>query len=107
MSSPNLKASTFATHFCAFGTDATHADSFQPFLDLMLKMVLNNQRALAGTLSDEPNVCALLTLSTDSVGLGHHFFYDGAMPLHPKCLKQRIVCFPRPPALPPPNCIFA
>jgi hypothetical protein len=85
MSSPNLKASTFSAHFCAFGADATNADSFQLFLDLTLKTVLDNQPALAGTLSDEPNICALLALSADSVGLGHHFFYDGAMPLHPKC----------------------
>ena len=84
MSSPNLKASTFAAHFRAFGADATNANSFQPFLDLTLKTVLDNQRALAGALSDEPNVCALLALSADSVGLGHHFFYDGATPLHPK-----------------------
>jgi hypothetical protein len=84
MSSPNLKASTFAAHFRAFGANATNADSFQPFLDLMLITVLDNQRALAGALSDEPNVCALLALSANSVGLGHHFFYDGATPLHPK-----------------------
>jgi hypothetical protein len=56
MSLPILKASTFAAHFCAFGADATNADSYQPFLDLTLKTVLDNQRALAGALSDEPNV---------------------------------------------------
>jgi hypothetical protein len=43
MSSCILKASTFAAHFRAFGANATNADSFQPFLDLMLKTVLDNQ----------------------------------------------------------------
>jgi hypothetical protein len=98
MSSPNLKASTFAAHFRAFGADATNADSFQPFLDLMLKTVLDDQRALAGALSDEPNVCALLALSADSVGLGHHFFYDGATLLHALFILQGRQCFPHPTA---------
>jgi hypothetical protein len=79
-------------HFRAFGTDATNADSFQPFLDLTLKTVLDNQQALAGALSDEPNVCALLALSADNVAS--------------KTLEC-IVHSPRPPALPPPNCILA
>jgi hypothetical protein len=101
MSPPTLKASTFATHFHAFGTNATNANSFQPFLDLMLKMVLDNQCTLAGALSDEPKVCAFLALSANSVGLGHHFFYDGASPLHPRCLNALFVLqgcqhFPHP-----------
>jgi hypothetical protein len=67
----------------------------------MLKTVLDNQRALAGTISDEPKVCPLLALSADSVGFGHHFFYDSAMPLHPKCLNALFIlhgrqCFPQP-----------
>jgi hypothetical protein len=108
MSSPNLKPAPSPPIFVrAFGADATNADSFQPFLDLMLKMVLDNQRALAGALSDEPNVCALLALAADSVGLGHHFFYDGATWPVASEMLDCIVHSPRPPALPPPNCIFA
>jgi hypothetical protein len=42
-------------------------------------------------------------LSADSVGLGHHFFYDGATPLHPKCSNALFILqgcqrFPHPTA---------
>lgn len=84
MSSPNVKASTFAAHFRAFGAEATDASSFQPYLDLSLKTATNENRTLASALSEEEDVCALLALSQGSVGLGHHFFYDAASPLHPK-----------------------